>query len=57
MRTHVLTIKERRKIQEYLKKDGERDPSVRQLAARGKRNLPQIEQDLELLHLFLKRYG
>lgn len=57
MRTHVLTLEEKRKIQEYLRKDGKRDASVRQLVTRGRKYLPQIEHDIELLHKLLTRYG
>jgi hypothetical protein len=56
MFTRILTARERKLIQSYLTKDGERDSAVRQLAYRARRDLKTIRSDTELLVMFLRAY-
>jgi len=56
MFTRLLTDLERKRVKAYLKADGERSSVVRSLASRGRRHLPQIEEDLKLLRDLLERY-
>jgi predicted RNA-binding protein YlqC (UPF0109 family) len=56
MFTRILTAKERKRIQAYLGRDGERITAVRQLVSRAKRNLPQINQDIDLLQKLISTY-
>jgi hypothetical protein len=46
----------RKGIHEYLSKDGERIPAVRQVVCRAKHNLPQIKQDIDLLEKLISTY-
>jgi hypothetical protein len=57
MFTRILTALERKKIKSYLKQDGEKDAHIRVLATYGRRNLPVIKSDLELLDKFLTTYA
>jgi len=56
MFTRLLTDLERRRIKAYIKADGERDSSIRQLIARYNKHLPQIKVDLELLRQLASTY-
>ena len=56
MFSRLLTDIERRRIQRYLKADGEKDVNIRQLIMRSRRHLPQIKADLELLEKLLATY-
>jgi predicted RNA-binding protein YlqC (UPF0109 family) len=56
MFTRILTAKERKRIQAYLSKDGERITAVRQLVSRAKHDLPQIRQDIDLLEKLISTY-
>ena len=56
MFTRILTDVERKRIQKYLKADGEKDVNIRQLAMRSRRHMPQIRADLELLEKLLDVY-
>ena len=56
MFTRILTDVERKRIQKYLKADGEKDVNIRQLAMRCRRHMPQIRADLELLEKLLATY-
>ena len=56
MFTRVLTDVEKRRIQRYLKADGEKDVNIRQLVARSRKHVPQIKADLELLGRLLATY-
>jgi len=54
--TRILTDVERKKIEVWLKRNGEREVAVRKIAYLGKRDLPQIKSDLALLEKFLIAY-
>ena len=56
MNPKILTDLECKKIKAYLKDDGEKDVYIRQLVFRGKRFLPHIKQDLELLERLVQVY-
>jgi hypothetical protein len=56
MFTRILTAVEKRRIQKYLKADGEKDVNIRQLIMRCRRHIPQIKEDLELLERLLAAY-
>jgi len=56
MFTRILTDVERKRIQKYLKADGEKDVNIRQLAMRCRRHMPQIHADIELLEKLLEVY-
>jgi hypothetical protein len=56
MFTRVLTERERRRIQAYLRADGEKSTAIRQLVTRAKRHTPAIRSDLELLEKLLQAY-
>ena len=56
MFTRILTDVERKRIQKYLKADGEKDVNIRQLAMRCRRHMPQIRADQELLEKLLAAY-
>jgi hypothetical protein len=56
MNPKILTDLERRKIRAYLKADGEKDVYIRQVIFRGKRCLPRIKEDLELLERLVQVY-
>ena len=56
MFTRILTDVERKKIEVWLKRNGEREVAVRKIAYLGKRDLPQIKSDLALLERFLAAY-
>jgi hypothetical protein len=56
MNPKILTELERKKIRAYLKADGEKDVYIRQLIFRGKRYLPQIRADLDLLERLVQVY-
>jgi hypothetical protein len=52
----ILTPLERRKVQAYLKADGDNDVHVRQLVYGARKNLPTIRADLALLDRLLETY-
>mgnify|MGYP001072359084 CR=1 FL=1 len=56
MFTRILTQSERRAIEKYLKRNGEKEAAVRELVYRARKHLPQIRADLELLEKLLKTY-
>jgi len=56
MFTRLLTDLERKRIKAYVKADGERASSIRQLVARCNKHLPQIKADLELLERLTRTY-
>jgi hypothetical protein len=56
MFTRILTAKERKRIQAYLDRDGERITPVRQLVHRAKRYLPRIKEDIDLLDRLISTY-
>ncbi len=57
MFTRILTELERRRIQSYLRRDGEKESAIRTMATRAKQNMPSIRSDLELLEKLLQAYG
>ena len=56
MLTRLLTDLERKRIRSYLKADGEKTHAIRILVGRGKKFLPQIEEDTTLLKDLLQTY-
>jgi hypothetical protein len=56
MRTRILTTHERKVIEQYLKTDGEKQPTVRSLARYAKENLEQLRKDLTLVEKFYRAY-
>ncbi len=54
MYTRILTVNERKRVETYLVIDGERSAPIRQLVARSKRYLPDIENDLALIRRLLE---
>jgi len=56
MFTRILTDLERRRIDAYLKADGEKDAPMRKIANRARNYLPQIKRDVELLEHLMKTY-
>jgi len=56
MFTRILTHKERKRIQAYLRADGERTSAIRTILTRGKQFLPKIEADLALVKELLEAY-
>jgi hypothetical protein len=54
--TRILTDFERKKIKAFLKQDGEKNPPVRKIAMRARRDLPTIKADLDLLEALLRKY-
>jgi hypothetical protein len=57
MFTRILTELERRRIQSYLKRDGEKESAIRTIATRARQNMPTIRSDLELLEKLLQTYA
>ena len=57
MFTRILTELERRRIQSYLKQDGEKKSAIRTIATRAKQHMPTIRSDLELLEKLLRAYA
>jgi hypothetical protein len=57
MFTRILTELERRRIQSYLKHDGEKASAIRTIATRAKQHMPAIRSDLALLEELLQAYG
>jgi len=57
MFTRILTELERRRIQSYLKRDGEKESAIRTIATRAKQHMPSIRSDLELLERLLQAYA
>jgi hypothetical protein len=57
MFTRVLTERERKRIQAYLRTDGEKSTAIRQLVTRTKQHVPTIRSDLELLEKLLQAYA
>ena len=56
MFTRILTQKERKRIQAYIRSDGERSSAIRTIVTRGKQFLPRIEADLALVKQLLNAY-
>jgi len=56
MFSRILTTVERRKIQAYLKHDGEKDMHMRVIATRVRQFMPQIKEDIQLLERLLTAY-
>ena len=56
MFTRILTDKERKRIQAYLRADGERTSAIRTILTRGKQFLPRIEQDIVMIRELMERY-
>jgi hypothetical protein len=56
MFTRILTDLERRRINAYLRQDGEKEAPIRKIANRARTNLPKIKTDLELLEKLLQTY-
>lgn len=56
MFTRILTEKERKRIQAYLRADGERTSAIRTILTRGRQFLPKIEADLALVKELLAAY-
>ena len=56
MFTRILTQAERKAIEKYLRKDGEKEAAVREVVYRSRKHLPQIRADLDLLEKLLAAY-
>jgi hypothetical protein len=56
MFTRILTDLERRRINAYLRQDGEKEAPIRKIANRARNHLPKIKEDLELLERLLATY-
>jgi len=56
MFTRILTEKERKRIQAYLRTDGERSSAIRTIVTRGRQFLPKIEADLALVKELVQAY-
>jgi hypothetical protein len=56
MFTRILTDLERRRIQSYLRHDGEKESAIRTIATRARQHMPTIRSDLELLERLLQAY-
>jgi hypothetical protein len=56
MHKALLSSKERRQIEAYLRQDGNKNINIRQLAFRARKYLPQIRGDMTLLEKLLSRY-
>ena len=56
MHVRLLSNLEEKQIRSYLKQDGEKNLNMRVLASRGKKALPQIRSDLDLLEKLLATY-
>lgn len=56
MFTRVLSEPEKKRIQKFLKTDGEKKSDVRALATRCRKYVPQIKRDLELIERFMATY-
>ncbi len=56
MNTRILTALERKRIERYLKADGEKEQPVRMLVVRARRYQTQLRQDMELIDRLLTHY-
>ena len=56
MFSRILTRDERRLIEKWLKSDGEKEMHIRVVAARARKFMPQIEEDLVLMRRLLEHY-
>jgi 23S rRNA maturation-related 3'-5' exoribonuclease YhaM len=56
MFTRILTDLERRRVNNYLRQDGEKEAPIRKIANRARNHLPKIKGDLELLERLLATY-
>lgn len=56
MRTRILTARERRALEKYLKEDGEKIDLVRVLAQRVRQNLDQLRKEVDLIEKFNRAY-
>jgi hypothetical protein len=56
MRTRILTARERRALEKYLKEDGEKIDLVRVLAQRVRQNLGQLRKEIDLIEKFNRAY-
>ena len=56
MFTRILTDLERRRINSYLRQDGEKQAPIRKIANRARNYTPRIREDLALLEKLLATY-
>jgi hypothetical protein len=56
MFTRILTDLERRRINAYLRQDGEKEAPIRKIANRARNHVPRIKADLDLLEKLLQTY-
>jgi hypothetical protein len=56
MFTRILTDLERRRINAYLRQDGEKEAPIRKIANRARNHVPTIKADLDLLEKLLQTY-
>ena len=56
MRRHILTSLERKRIEKYLKADGEKDVNIRQLVRGYRLHNARLKEDLALLEKMLAHY-
>jgi hypothetical protein len=56
MHPRILSSLEEKRIRAYLKRDGEKEVPVRNIASRAKKFMPAIRRDLDLLEKLLATY-
>ena len=56
MHPRILSSLEEKQIRSYLKHDDEKNLNMCVLASRGRKHLPQMHADLELLEKLLETY-
>lgn len=56
VRRHILTSLERKRIEKYLKADGEKDVNIRQLVRGYRLHVARLKEDLALLEKLLTHY-
>ena len=56
MLERILTEKERQRVRNFMRTDGEITVFLSVLAFRCRKHLPQIKKDLELLEKFMETY-
>lgn len=57
MHKALLSDRERRQIETYLRQDGDKTENIRQLAYRARTYSARIEADIALVRKLLDRYG
>ncbi|MGD0422987.1 MAG: hypothetical protein ABSA92_05965 [Candidatus Bathyarchaeia archaeon] len=57
MFTRILTDLERRRINTFLRQDGEKGAPIRKIANRARNHMPQIRADMELIEKLLETYA